>query len=360
MWVVKVIPKVIYDILVQLEKNGFEAYIVGGFVRDSLLFKKTNDIDIATNALPKDLISIFGIPKRSIQYGSYHLKADEYDVDITTYRKEEAYTDGHPVEVIYSNNLIEDAPRRDFTMNSLYMNKKGHIIDLYHGQDDISKKIIRMIGKPKDRLEEDPIRILRAIRFSCVYHMKFDSSLYRAIESKKNLLKDVSAPLIKRELDAILLANGFPLLKKMGLLGVLGIQNKKIVYVEDISGLWAQIKTDREYIIPKELKYRQKRINNILKCGTIKMFDLYQYGYYECRVAASIMHFPFKKLAYMNSILPINSRKDIVLSSEEIKKISEKSSRELGELINKIEYHIVMGDLLNKREDIIKFIRSER
>ena len=217
-----------------------------------------------------------------------------------------------------------------------------------------------MIGKPKDRLEEDPIRILRAIRFSCVYHMKFDSSLYRAIESKKNLLKDVSAPLIKRELDAILLANGFPLLKKMGLLGVLGIQNKKIVYVEDISGLWAQIKTDREYIIPKELKYRQKRINNILKCGTIKMFDLYQYGYYECRVAASIMHFPFKKLAYMNSILPINSRKDIVLSSEEIKKISEKSSRELGELIDKIEYHIVMGDLLNKREDIIKFIRSER
>ena len=274
------IPKVIYEILVKLEKNGFEAYIVGGFVRDLLLYKKTNDVDIATNALPKDLVSIFGMSKRNIEYGSYHLKAEEYDVDITTYRKEGKYFLGKPEEIMYSNNLLEDVVRRDFTMNALYMNKKGHIIDIYNGQDDIRKKIVRMLGNPKARLEEDPIRILRAIRFASVYHMRLDSALYRAIESKKNLLSKVPLSIVKKELDAILLANGFSMLKKMGLLKILGINNNKIVYVEDISGLWAQIETDKEYIVPKELKYRQKRINKMLKCGTINMFDLYQYGYY--------------------------------------------------------------------------------
>lgn len=352
------IPKVIYDILNKLEKNGFEAYIVGGYVRDLLLYKKTNDVDIATNALPKDLVNIFGVSKRNIEYGSYHMRADEYDIDITTYRKEGEYKEGYPIEISYSNNLLEDAIRRDFTMNSLYMNKKGHIIDLYNGQRDIRKKIIKVIGNPKVRLEEDPIRILRAIRFASVYHMKLDYTLFRTIQNKKELLKSVSLPIIKKELDAILLANGFPLLKKMGLLNILGINNKKIVYVEDISGLWAQINTDKEYIVPKELKYRQKRINNILKCGTIKMFDLYQYGYYECRVAASILHFPFKKLAYMNSSLPITGRKDIAVSSEWIKKISGKEGKDLGELITDIEYKIVMGELLNNENDIKKYINE--
>ena len=88
------------------------------------------------------------------------------------------------------------------------------------------------------------------------------------------------------------------------------------------------------------------------------MFDLYQYGYYECRVAASILHFPFKKLAYMNSSLPITSRKDIALSSDNIKKISGKEGQDLGELITDIEYKIVMGELLNNENDIKKYINE--
>ena len=134
--VIFLIPNVVKNILKEIEKNGFEAYIVGGFVRDYVLLKKTNDIDIATNALPKDLVSIFGTPKRSIEYGSYHMKEGGYNIDITTYRTEEAYENGRLEKVVYSNSLLEDARRRDFTMNSMYMNKNEEIIDLLNGRKE--------------------------------------------------------------------------------------------------------------------------------------------------------------------------------------------------------------------------------
>ncbi len=354
------IPSVIKNLLVKIEQSGFEAYLVGGFVRDALVCRKTNDIDIATNALPKDLTLLFGPSSKTEMYGSYHLKIDQYTVDITTYRKEICYEKGKLCEMVYSSNMLEDAKRRDFTMNAIYMNKNEEIIDLYDGRKDLREKKLKMIGNPMVRLEEDPIRILRAVRFASMYHLEIDRLLKKAILKTKKNLKNVSIVKIRKELDGILLSDGFSLLKKLGLLKELGITNQKVVFVEDLSGLWAQIKTDREYVVEKELKIRQKSIAEQVKCGTIKMLDLYDYGFYQCLTVAKILKFPVKKLEKMYQNMPIHSRKDIVLTTEEIQDYSGIKGENLGKLLRDLEEKIILKKVLNTKESIQKYIKEWR
>ena len=354
------IPGVIKNILTKIEQNGFEAYLVGGFVRDALLREKTNDIDIATNALPKDLITIFGPSKREVTYGSYNMKIEDFNIDITTYRKEISYEKGKLEELCYSTNMLEDAKRRDFTINSIYMNKNEEIIDLFDGATDLKNKTLKMIGNPLVRLKEDPLRILRAVRFTSIYKLKIDKKLKEAILKNKKELKHVPIVKIRKELDGILLSDGFPLLKKLGLLKELEITNQKLVFVEDLSGLWAQIKTPREYVVEKELKIRQKSIAEQLKCGTIKLLDLYHYGFYQCRVVAMILHFPIKRLEKMQQSLPIKCRRDIVLDATTISEISGKKGIELGNLLRDIEENILLKKLENNEESIKKYIKERR
>ena len=350
------IPSEVKNVLIQIESNGFEAYLVGGFVRDFILKRGTNDFDIATNALPKDLIKIFGPSKREVRYGSYHLKIESYTIDITTYRKEAFYDKGKPASIVYTSNMLLDAERRDFTMNAMYMNKKEEIIDLYDGIKDLKKKKIVMIGNPSVRLREDPIRILRAVRFATSYGFKLDKDLMNAIKKEKKHLSEVPLLKIKKELDAILLANGFNLLKQLHLLNELGILNKKIVYVEDLAGLWAQIKTTVDYPQEKTLKIRQKNIEKQLNCGTISMLNLYHFGFYETRIAAMILHFPIKRLEKMEKNLVIHSRKDIVLTPLEIAEVSHLKGKDLGLLIDEIEEMILLKKLPNEKEGIQKYI----
>ena len=356
--VIFLIPKEIKKIIHKIEDNGFEAYLVGGFVRDALLLKTTNDIDLATNAKPKDLIQIFGPSKKENEYGSYHLKVDNYTIDITTYRKEISYENGKLNKVEYTTNLLEDASRRDFTVNALYMNKEENIIDLYNGRIDLMNKKLKMIGNPYLRLKEDPTRILRAVRFATQYKLRMDKELYHAILKEKKNLQNISESKIRQELDKILLANGFDVLKKLGLLKELEIESQKIVYVEDLSGLWAQIKTSKNYVVEKELKIRQKMIADQIKCGTIKVLHLYKYGYYQCLVVARIIHFPLKKLEKMVKELPITSRRDIALTTEEMAALSGKQGKELGILLEDIEEKIVTRKIKNDEESIKKYIKE--
>lgn len=358
--VIFLIPNVVENVLDKILQNGFEAYLVGGFVRDALLYRKTNDVDIATNALPKDLIRIFGPSKREVEYGSYHLKVDDYTFDITTYRKEIRYENGKLEEILYSNNMVEDAKRRDFTINALYMNKNEEVIDYYNGQEDLKLKKLKMIGNPMVRLKEDPVRILRAVRFAAMYSFSLDKKLKEAILKNKKELEHVPIVKIRKELDGILLANGFPLLKKLGLLKGLKIDTSRLVFVEDLSGLWAQIKTSENYVVEKELKKNRNLLADLIKCGTIKLLDIYHYGYYNCRVAATVMHFPLKKLEKMTHSLPITCRRDIVMDIEKIAKISNKKGADFGTFLEKLENAIVLGKVQNTMESIENFIIKEK
>ena len=242
--------KIIKNILTKIENEGYEAYVVGGYVRDLLVGIFSYDIDICTNATPKELLSIF--PNASSKnLGGVEFKVKEYHVEITTYREEIKYKGRKPVEFNYINNLVLDLQRRDFTINAICMNSKGEIIDLVGGIDDLSALKIKMIGDPGEKIKEDPLRILRGIRIATNLNFNLESSLYKEIKENKELVLTLSNTRIKEELDKILLSKnvkkGLNLLNDLGILNLLEITNwQNIISVKNLEGMYAQIKVLEE------------------------------------------------------------------------------------------------------------------
>ena len=199
--------KEIEEILNKIISAGFKAYIVGGYVRDFLLDKNdTIDIDIATSALPKDLKNIFSDDDIKISsYGSIKLNYGKYNFDITTFRKDIEYNQGQLIKLEYTNNLDEDIKRRDFTINSLYMDINGNIIDKLNAQKDITNKMIRVVGSVEEKFREDPTRILRALRFMVTLDFKIDNQILEYILlNKKNI--SFSPNILKEELNRMLIS----------------------------------------------------------------------------------------------------------------------------------------------------------
>lgn len=182
------------DIYTKLEKefsnHGFDLYIVGGTSRDMILGKPLFDYDFVTNAKIEEFESFVDVQTIYKEMGSATILFEGKKIDITTLRKESEYFDfRHPTSISFVSKPIEDAPRRDFTINSIYIDKKGEIIDFYRGMDDIRSGMIRMIGDPYVRIKEDPLRILRALRFSLILGFKIERSLINSIRENAYLLK---------------------------------------------------------------------------------------------------------------------------------------------------------------------------
>ena len=197
----------IKKVLETLEANGYEAWLVGGYVRDYLLGKETTDIDIATNATPSQTKAVFHIEKTFPQEKFGNVIID--DMEITTFRKD-TYTIGNRFpQIEFVSTLEEDALRRDFTMNALYMNKEGKIVDPTHrGLEDLKEGKICTICDPKRSFREDPLRMIRAVRFSYEFHFKLDSMVEQALkdsELRSLLTQTVSEKRIQKEIE-----KGFP------------------------------------------------------------------------------------------------------------------------------------------------------
>lgn len=359
----KIMNSEIKQILNKIEKNGFEAYIVGGFVRDYLLCRKTNDIDICTNALPKDIKEIFQSASSNGSYGSFNIKTKHYNVDITTYRKEFNYVKRHPSKIEYTNNLLEDLQRRDFTMNAICMNTKGKIINLMNGVEDLENKLICMIGNPLEKLKEDPLRILRAIRFSCTHHLNIEENLYHAMKENIKLIDELSKTRIKRELDAILLSENFEkglnLLKEFDILPKLGIHFTQITYVNDVCGMWAQLEKIGELPFTKNEKKQIEQIEKLLKKEDITPYEIYEFGLYPVMVVAKIKKIPENRIAKMYKKLPITSRKDLKITFDEMKAILKKEPKEMKEVETKLIHLVVNGKIKNKKEALIEALKKE-
>ncbi len=347
------------NVLKTLEKNGFEAYLVGGAVRDSLLGKKTNDFDIATNALPSDLIKIFQVSKNLGQYGSINILQQGINIDITTYRLEMDYLKRHPTNITYTNNMLLDVERRDFTMNAIYENRHGEKIDIYNGIEHIKAKKIVCIGDAFVKLKEDPLRILRAIRFAIKLDMQLDENLKKAIIQNRKEILSLSKERIKKELDGIFLANGFWLLKEFHFDELLNITLDNICYVHDLAGLWAQIPEFSNFPLEKELKTNIKKINNILKCGTITPWVLYKNGFYVSVVAAGILNVERKKVMAMYRKLPIKTRQDIKISPMLLQKVTNCQNQEIGQIFTDLEKKILDRTLKNKPRDLIRYLERK-
>ncbi len=209
------IPKYVQEIGEKLDKAGYEAYIVGGCVRDLLMDKTPKDWDITTKAKPKEILKVFSNGKYENNFGTVLLpiknKKDETEdvIEITTYRSEQGYSDRrHPDEVKFEDNLEKDLARRDFTVNAMAIKLSGkeseEIVDLFGGEKDLDKKIVRAVGEPVDRFKEDSLRMIRAIRFSSQLNFTIEPKTERSIKKMAGGIKFVSNERIRDEFIKIL------------------------------------------------------------------------------------------------------------------------------------------------------------
>lgn len=190
-------------VLEMLKSHGFEAFLIGGSVRDFIMEKPIGDVDVTTNATPdevKEVFADFRVIETGIKHGTVTVLVDDEPVEITTYRSESGYSDNrHPDSVTFSKKLADDVVRRDFTMNGIAYNFETGFCDLVGGIEDIKSKTIRCIGNPTERFHEDALRILRALRFSSVLGFAIENETKKAIHECRELLKNISAERIREE-----------------------------------------------------------------------------------------------------------------------------------------------------------------
>ena len=202
------IPKNAETILHILEKAGYEAYVVGGCVRDSILGRSPDDWDITTSAKPEQVKALFHrTVDTGLQHGTVTVLMEKEGYEVTTYRVDGEYEDGrHPKEVTFTASLKEDLKRRDFTINAMAYNPSSGLVDLFGGLEDIERKIIRCVGDPLERFTEDALRIMRAVRFSAQLGFTIEDETRKALGVLAPNLKHVSAERIQVELVKLLVS----------------------------------------------------------------------------------------------------------------------------------------------------------
>lgn len=242
------IPNKVKFIIDKFYENNYEAFMVGGCIRDSLLLKEPKDYDIATSATPAITESLFNktIPT-GIKHGTITVLIDKEPFEVTTYRVEGEYKDNRrPDEISFVTDIKDDLSRRDFTINAFAYNSREGLKDYFNGLDDLKNKIIRTVGDSNTRFNEDALRIMRAIRFSAQLDFKIEENTLNSITENKELLKNISAERIRDELCKILISDnprkGLNLLKDCEVLNIIipelipliGFNQRNKYHYEDI------------------------------------------------------------------------------------------------------------------------------
>lgn len=204
-----IMPEAVREIITTLENAGFEAFAVGGCVRDALLGREPADWDVTTSAKPLEVKSLFGRTiDTGIRHGTVTVMKNHTGYEVTTYRIDGEYEDArHPKEVSFTSNLIEDLKRRDFTINAMAYNDRAGLVDAFDGVGDIKKGVIRCVGNAEERFSEDALRMLRAIRFSAQLGFTVEEETRAAIMKLAQNLRKISAERIQTELVKLLVSD---------------------------------------------------------------------------------------------------------------------------------------------------------
>jgi tRNA nucleotidyltransferase/poly(A) polymerase len=351
-------------IIKMIEDNGYQAYIVGGFPRDSYMKRESIDVDICTDATPRELKDIFkeaNLPKE--QYGGVTLYSNKYRFEITTFRRELKYENNRiPVKIEYIHDLRSDLLRRDFTINTLCMDSSGQTIDLLDGKKDIDRKIIKMVGDTDKKLKEDALRILRAVRFACVLNFEIDEFLKEKIKEYGYLLKNISYYRKKEELNKIFASNnakvGCALLIELNLTEFLNIQSlKDIKLTSDLICIWAQLDVLDTYNFTTEESEQKLRIQQLLPYDVLDKYNLYYYGLYISSIVGDIKGIERKIITENYNNLSITAIKELQISATEICGIL---NTEPGSFIKLIlvylEKKVIYGTLNNNNQDLASYI----
>ena len=351
-------------LLKKIEEHGFEAYIVGGFARDKYIGRDITDVDICTNATPKDLKSIFEdsmLPKE--QYGSVTVIYKKIRFEITTFRRDIKYENNRlPIEIKYINELIDDLKRRDFTMNTLCINSSGEYIDLLNARIDIDRKTIKAVGNAELKLKEDSLRILSAVRFATILNFDLDVNLKNSIVLNAPLLKNLSYYRKKEELDKIFssinVERGIKLLIDLGLDEYLDIPKLKDVVITSSSiGIWAQLDVLDKYSFSKLEQDSIQLTQSLIEKQDFDLYELYNYGLYIPLVIAEINGLDKNMLTKKYMELPIKNKREIALDGNEIAKILNiKPSRQIKIIIEDLEKKIIYNELENNKNILCEYI----
>lgn len=351
------------NILKKLEKNGYQAYIVGGFIRDYILNITSMDVDIITSATPKEIKSIFKdiiLPRED--YGALVLYIQDKKFEIMTFRKDIKYESNRkPSKIEYISSLFEDLKRRDFTMNTLCMNSKGEIIDLLEGKKDIEKRVIKAVFKDIDKeLTEDPLRILRAIRFATVLNFDIEENLSKSILRNKSYLKKLSYDRKRKELDLIFLSEnvkrGIDLLTYFGIDVELEIYNLKDIKVsKDLLFTWALLDKSENYRFSKIEEQFIAKVNKYINKDIFDKKTIYEMGLYLTTLMAEYKGIKKEEVFKIHSKLKIRSRKDIDYNFEKINYLKEK----VKFIIEEVENLIINDEIENDYQKINEYIISK-
>ena len=357
----------IYNVLSKINQEGYQAYIVGGYVRDRLLnLHEKNDIDICTNAKPKEIMNIFKeYNPRPLEYGNVIININEYKYEITTFRKDICYKDNrHPDEIIYVDTLEEDIKRRDFTINTFCMDVNGKIIDILDAKKDLKQRRLKSVGPADQKLKDDALRILRAVRFATVLNFKLDKELKDAIINNRSLVKNVSYDRKKEELNKIFSSEnkkyGVRLLKELKLVDELELKNiDNVLKTNYLMGMWATITQNDNYTFNKNEKDLIKKIKVLLEENLLDNKVLYKYGNYLVTIVCDLKGISKKKINNIYDKLPIKDKNEIKITAQEICEVLEKEPNNfIKEIYDDLEEKILTKKLNNDNEEIKKYIKE--
>ncbi|MBS4750666.1 CCA tRNA nucleotidyltransferase [Carnobacteriaceae bacterium zg-ZUI78] len=385
-------------VLEQIEKAGFEAYFVGGCVRDALLGKDISDVDIATSAFPQEVKHIF---KKTVDVGIEHgtvmVLFNDNTYEVTTFRTESTYQDfRRPDKVEFVRSLEEDLKRRDFTINALAMDRRGHLYDFHNGQVDLHHQCIRAVGCAHERFHEDALRMMRAVRFAGQLGFEIDDKTQEGIQKNAHLLKKIAVERIQVEWEKLMMSsfkkNGIDIFLKTGLYrycpefaehkDALQRLGNDVFVLETDAMYWAILlyymgikDTDAKQVL-KSWKLSNQLIDDVSILLRILFFrkerdwtvdDLFQIGKrlsVQGETLAYLLCLTSEKteVADLYDALPIKTVKDLALNGKEIMALLQKETggKYLGELIEKIRVNVLHSVLENDKEELTRFVKENR
>jgi len=380
-------------IIKRLTSNGFDTYFVGGAVRDFLLNRKIKDIDIATAASPKDVKALFDkvIPV-GIEHGTVIVRYQQTSYEITTFREDGTYSDQrHPDEVTFVKTIDDDLKRRDFTINALAMDQSGKIIDLYGGKEDIQNRLIRTVGNAKERFLEDPLRIIRALRFSSQLGFTIAEHTLKQMKAINTEIKTVSVERLTNEFTKLFQGKyvkkaidyfvGVDIYRYVPIFKTNTMLITKIPNPLSAFYSFAEVITMFHFIDNtisiKEWVKAWKCSNDVKKEAEILTESLsnYQLNGIDPWLVYSLNRNYFRSFIHLIELLfqdtieleylykqkenlPINSRQDLNINGYDLQEIFPHKKRGpwMKQMIEKIEYQVVMKQLDNKKETIKEWI----
>lgn len=388
------IPFYVNKILHKLHTSGYEAFVVGGCVRDALMGVAPCDWDICTSALPNQVIDLFKekhtVIPTGLQHGTVTIISEGNQIEVTTYRSDGEYDDNrHPEKVVFLPSVEGDLARRDFTMNSIAYNPKDGLIDLFGGIADIHNKTIRCVGNPEKRFEEDALRIMRALRFAAVCGFEIEEETETAVFEKKDLLKNISAERILSEFKKLILADkpSRIIIKYKEVFKVripIANQNENIIIIDNmpkdivlrITSILSELSYDDAQRVLKNLKSDNEMIKSV--CSVLNAKDIpipqtkievkHILNKLGCRSAKNLFSYWQAKGIKTNHILKfldeIESNSECYtldmmnLNGSDLIELGFEKGKAIGTILNRLLQKVINEELENKKAALVEAAKS--